>query len=370
MKTWDVAIAGAGPCGSMAALAAARAGLDCVLIDRVVFPRHKVCGDCLNPSVLPIFEKFGLTEKLKNLPHSMTRRVEFHAAGANPRRIEIDPERTPEMVVQRRDLDAFLLQEAGEAGVSILTGNPVRGVSKVAGGWVLQTGQGEIHAKSLIVADGRNSTVARLLNLLPAGSRGRIGWQAHVPLPERYRAAIAMFFMPFGYGGLADCGGGEANLCVVSTPENSARLKREACSYFGVAAETWQSMSPIHRKPARVLAGDGLFLAGDAARVVEPFTGEGIYYAIRTGVLAGEAAVMEVRQFGGGTRWYLREHPAVYRGRMWVNQLSCLAGQYPAMTTALFRCTGSAKWPLALLTRKVVSMPGRNFSPGDSGFGN
>jgi geranylgeranyl reductase family protein len=354
MKTWDVVVAGAGPCGSMAALSAARAGLDTLLIDRAVFPRNKVCGDCLNPSVWPLLKEFGLNLKIESLPHAITQRVEFHATGAKIRTFEMDSHRNREMVLQRKDLDAFLLGEAGDAGVRTLTGNPVSNVSKITGGWSLQTVQGEIQAKCLIAADGRNSTVARLLHLLPQSRRGRVGWQMHGPLPARYKQTIAMFFMPSGYGGLADCGGGVANLCVVSTSENSQKLQHDACKHFGVESGEWQSMSPIHRKPARILAADGLFLAGDAARVVEPFTGEGIYYAMQTGALAGNAAAREIQQEGAGREWYLRRHPSIYRGRMWVNQLSQWAGQYPYVTTTLFRCTGNSKWILDFLTRKVV----------------
>jgi geranylgeranyl reductase family protein len=350
--SWDVAIVGAGPCGSMAALAASRAGLRVVLLDRSSFPRAKVCGDCLNPSAWPLLESFDLAEKVRGLPHSMARTVEFHGQGSRVRRIPVNPSQPPEMVVQRRDFDAFLLQEAQVAGVEIRTACPV---TSLRPGWVVETEQGPIKTKCVIAADGRNSTVGRLLGLLPPGRRDRIGWQCHLALPDHLAGTIAMFFFSAGYGGLADCGGGRGNLCVVGSADQSPHLKKEACTHFGVVEEEWQSMSPIHREPASLLAGEGLFLAGDAARVVEPFTGEGIYYAMHTGLLAGEAAAREIEEPGEGTRFYQARHRAVYRGRMWVNLLSRRAGENPGLTARLLRWTGRQTWPLALLTRKVMA---------------
>lgn len=340
----------------MAAIAAARHGLDVVLVDRADFPRHKVCGDCINPSAWPLLDQFSLVEKLRQLPHSIARRVEFHATGSTRKSIALPHSAQPEIVVQRRDLDAMLLNEARRCGTKILTGCPVETVAKSGDIWRAHTPRGKMEARCLIAADGRNSPVARILKLLPPVKRGRIGWQTHTMLPGEFQDTIAMFFLRHGYGGLADCGADTANLCVVSTVESASSLRQEACTFLGVEPGDWQSMSPIHRPPARKIAAEGLFLAGDAARVVEPFTGEGIYYAMSTGSLAGDAAARHVRSpHSNADCWFIRRHSAIYRGRMWINQLSRLAGSNPDLTAKFLRLTRCPAWLLGLLTRKVMS---------------
>ena len=165
-----------------------------------------------------------------------------------------------------------------------------------------------------------------------------------------------------GYGGLCPVGGGELNLSLAGPPASLEGLKRWAQEEFGVAADhPWRTIAPLDRAPASSAAvavgGTGVFLVGDAARVVEPFTGEGIYYALRTGELAAASLVAACR--GEATTAeaaanYRAAHAASYRGRLWVNRLARLAGRHPRTASLAL---GAARWRpglLGLLTRKVV----------------
>jgi flavin-dependent dehydrogenase len=99
-----------------------------------------------------------------------------------------------------------------------------------------------------------------------------------------------------------------------------------------------------------------LFLVGDAARVVEPFTGEGIYYALHSGELAAEAIVAAS---GNGdaeaaARSYSAKHERLYRGRLWVNRIARAAVLSPRVTSALLRARILPPQLLSALTTKIV----------------
>src|SRR5205823_5993371 len=134
-----------------------------------------------------------------------------------------------------------------------------------------------------IGADGRNSTVARLRNLLPRPERERVALQAHIPLPRDFGNRIVLQFLPEGYSGQAPVNESELNLCLVGTPPTISSLRNWADREFSLATDqSWRTITPLTRAPVPV-AHENLFFIGDAARVVEPFTGEGIYYALRSG---------------------------------------------------------------------------------------
>ncbi len=271
---------------------------------------------------------------------------------------------TGEIAVRRNVFDQLLLSRAAEVGATIREGAVVVNVAReersadTSSGrssrlfvWEIETCAETFHARVLIAADGRNSTVARLLNLLPAADRDRVGLQTHFPLPLNASGRVVMRFLPRGYCGLADVGNGEANLCLVSWPANLGEVKRWASEHFGLGEnQTWRSIAPLSRKAVHP-AHDGLLLVGDAARVVEPFTGEGIFYALASGELAARHVI------AGDLPSYAATHARLYRGRLWINQLARFACLHPRIASAFLRL---ARWKpalLGLLTRKVVAAP-------------
>ena len=223
-----------------------------------------------------------------------------------------------------------------------------------------------VTARFLVAADGRNSVAARLTGLLEERRRpatDRVGLQTHVPCPAEFGARVEMRWFARGYGGLCPVGGGELNLSLAGPPASLEGLKRWAREEFGVAADhPWRTIAPLDRAPApraavAVAGGAGVFLVGDAARVVEPFTGEGIYYALRTGELAAESLVAAVRgeaDAEAAAARYRAAHAAAYRGRLWVNRLARLAGRHPRAASMALRVARWQPWMLGLLTKKVV----------------
>lgn len=356
MRRCDVFVAGAGPAGSVCAALCANAGLDVVLADRAEFPRDKVCGDCLNPAVWPLLDHLGLRDGAEALPGAQAERIEFVSIGG--RRVVVNAaSRAPaERMVRRRVFDNLLLDRARRAGAEFVPGAAVRTIHS---GWEVRTAAGDWRARWVVAADGRNSIIARHLGLLPRVSSDRVAMQTHLPDAGAFHNSVAMFFFAFGYGGAADVGDG-LNLCLVASRGKIDELRSLADDRFGTGGAKWKSITPLDRPPAACVATDGLFLAGDAARIVEPFTGEGTYYAMRSGMLAAHAVCTSAKGFRCAEESYRRLHRAMFRGRLWINHLSRAAVSHPRLASWLLDRSGpNARW-LEWLTRKVIRPPTTN----------
>ncbi len=345
VQSYQVIIVGGGPAGSTCAALCAAAGLRTLLIERSIFPREKVCGDCLNPSCWPVLDRLGVSDRIVAQAHGRLDAVEFIGTDERVHRYPLPAGGRGEIAIKRSALDAVLLDRAVELGATVKQGAALVGVEP---GWRLRVGDEGFAAETLVAADGRNSTVARLLGLLPAAHKDRLGLQAHLPAPADCAKKVTMRLLPFGYCGVADVGGGEINVCLVAKARELDRLKAWAHERFSLAPDqAWRSIAPLARAPLSP-AHERLLLVGDVARVVEPFTGEGIYYALATGALAAEAIIR------GDLASYADAHRALYRGRLWVNQLAKAAVLHPHLTTHALRL--ARLWPplLGMLTAKVV----------------
>jgi menaquinone-9 beta-reductase len=357
MERVDVAIVGGGPAGASCAFFCAEAGLRTVVLERETFPREKVCGDCLNPACWPVFRRLGVDETVRRLPHGRLDLVEFIGIGGTRVSVELPASENAEIAVKRSLIDQVLLQRAAAAGAVIQENALVTRVDKLASGdWKIDIVRDKINAALLIAADGRNSSVARLRGLLPASRRDRVAMQTHIPLPTGFGNKVVLQFLEQGYSGQAAVNDHELNLCLVGSGRNVDRLKRWAATEFQIPVNhPWRTITPLTRPPLRPVH-DNLLFIGDAARVVEPFTGEGIYYALRSGELAAEAAIAI---FGGGSRTdllqtFADEHAKMYRGRLWLNDLARAAVVWPRLGSTFVRLAKVYPPVLRLMTRKVV----------------
>jgi menaquinone-9 beta-reductase len=353
MSTHDVVIIGAAPAGSLAALVLARAGKRVALLDRAAFPRPKVCGNCVNPSTWPIWRRLGLAEGFAALPHHATTGFAIHCEG----RLVFDddfpsPDRGPR-VVSREVLDDWLRREAEHAGAEFFPETTVTSLDADAG--IVSTSHGEFRGELVLGADGRNSQVARLAGLMPPPRRcHRVGWQAIIEAPPALDDHVHMHVFEEGYFGFSRTDDTHAVISMVLDARRSQDPDRFARRYLPPFAPTeWRRLNPITRAHAALTTGR-VWLAGDAARVVEPFTGEGIGFALATGVLAAETALHGFAQDDLATARavYGRTHRAMYRRRAWANLLVHWVLVDPARTVRLVR-------RMERLPRGVVSLLSR-----------
>ncbi len=354
---YDVAIVGGGPAGSSCASFCAMAGMQSVILEREKFPREKVCGDCLNPSCWPVIKRLDLKQQVWDLPHSKLGSVTFIAINGQEIMLDLPSVDDCEISVKRSLFDELLLNRARELGTKVYEETTVTTLTK-NGYWKIDTAQGQaFHARFLIGADGRNSTVARLCNLLPRPARERVALQAHIPLPRDFGNRIVLQFLPEGYSGQAPVDENHLNLCLVGTPPAIPTLRQWAERQFDLpATQPWRTITPLTRSPL-ASAHEDLFFIGDAARVVEPFTGEGIYYAMRSGELAADAIARILK--GDDHTSVLREfrlaHAQMYSGRLWINRLARAAVLRPRFGSFFVHAARINPSILKLLTAKIVS---------------
>ncbi len=339
---------GSGPAGASCAAFCAAAGLRTLVLERAHFPREKVCGDCLNPTCWPVLERLGVAAEVRAAPHGKLSTVEFISVDGRSVTAPLPSGATAEIAIKRSLLDQILLHRARSLGAEVREGETVTVVRQENGGWSLGTSNFSERAQVLVAADGRNSTVARLCNLMPRKGRDRVALQTHLPLPSHFGDRVVLQLLREGYSGQAPVGNGLLNLCLVSRPNDLPAIKKWAEREFAISPDhPWRTIAPLARA-ALPPSQPGLFLVGDAARVVEPFTGEGIYYALRSGELA--AAAIVARDF----QQYRDEHRQLYAGRLWINALARRSVEHPRLTSALLRFLPNEKRFLRFLTTKVA----------------
>jgi menaquinone-9 beta-reductase len=294
MATYDLAIVGAGPAGTAAALGALDAdpGLRVALLDRDEFPRDKACGDGVAPHVLDRLAEVGVTGLLDDRVPVARLRLDRGGRGA---------ERTmarPSYVVPRAVLDARLVEAAQTAGAQLVR-HRVREVAigdGIGDGVVLD---GAITAPVVVGADGARSVLRRRLGWAPGTTA--LALRGYAPVTAGREGAQVIVFgtarQP-SYAWSFDRGDGYANVGYGEVlggrhaPSRTALIGHLESLLPGATRDAgdWRGHHlPLSGLRWRPPAGRVL-LVGDAAGLVNPMTGEGIYYAVATGIAAGRAA--------------------------------------------------------------------------------
>jgi len=294
-----------------------------------------------------VLEQLGVAAEVSAAPHGKLSSVDFIGVDGRSISAPLPSGKDAEIAIKRSALDQILLRRARSLGAEVREGETLLSVERDEH-WKVRTNHSEEAARILVAADGRNSTVARLCHLMPRKGPDRVALQTHVPLPPAFGERVVLQLLREGYSGQAPVGDGLLNLCLVSRPNDLPAIKRWAEREFAIPVDhAWRTIAPLARA-ALPASQPGLLLVGDAARVVEPFTGEGIFYALRSGELAAAA----IR--AGDHRQYRAAHRELYAGRLWINALARHAVEHPWLTTRLLRLLPNEKWVLRFLTTKVV----------------
>lgn len=396
----SVVIVGGGPAGSCLAWSLARQGVDVVVLDRARFPRAKACAEYLSPECSRILAAMGVLDAVEHAGAAHLRGMIIRAPDGREFRGEFAAAhgfrgfRDRGLALPRPVLDTMLLDRARAAGAQVVEGAHVREVVRDAGGRALGvTASGAPHdrydARVVVGADGLRSVVGRRLSLVTTRR-----WPRRVALVAHYSGVRGigtygeMHVAANGYVGLADVGGGHTNVAVV-VPARDARAMAGDPSRF---LDCWLAGHPHLRArfadAVRVTAvmatgpfgvharrawAPGAALVGDAADFFDPFTGEGIYSALRGAELLAEALAPAAFRDAAATDAALASYDQVRRrtfgGKWRVEQLiglavgspvlmnraaRALAGQ-PAMADLLVGVAGDFVPPSAVLRPSFVA---------------
>lgn len=401
----DVVVVGAGPAGCAAATVLAEAGVDVLVVDRARFPREKVCGDGVAPRSVAVLRRLGLEERLQARGYRPARRYRIVSSWGDAVLAGM-PEwgKGPDYayVVPRRELDQLLVDRAREAGARVEEGvQALRSLDAADGPQVVaRTDQEEdvrLRGRVVVAADGSRGSFSRTVmpseRLAPYAVAMRLYMEGVTDLQGSLNFFLDPDLLP-GYGWIFPGGreGQPANvgfgITVSALRRRPERLKQIFDRFLGPHSMAWphlESAKPVH--PAapfpmlldfprgRRRLGSTLF-AGDAANLIDPLSGEGMAYALESGLAVADTVGLALKT---GRMSDL----ARYDGRVWrslsleflgaylVRQVLVRPAGNGAVVRLLRRDEGLARGGMGVLCNSVPvtwlarpSVLGRVLSPG------
>jgi len=369
-------VVGGGPAGAATAWSLAKAGIDVLVVDRAFFPRDKVCAEYLSPQASRIFFDMGVLDEIESTgaahlagmilraPSGRTVSAEF--AGVKG----FEAFRNRGLALRRTVLDEILLRRAKLVGARVEEGSRVTDVTRDSDGRVngiasLGAGGKTRHLRSRMVvgADGLRSIVGRRLGLVRARR-----WPKRIGLVSHYRGIRGMKGMgemhadANGYFGLNDVGHGLTNVGLVIPVSVAERIAGDRNAFI----EEWiasrphladrfrgaERVSPVRATgPFASVAGrayaPGAALVGDAADFFDPFTGEGVYAALRGGEILAPYIAEALRANGDGGLTALAAYEAARRrefgGKWKLERILGFALAFPPLMNHAARALSSRK---------------------------
>lgn len=305
----DVVVVGAGPAGSATATHLARRGRSVLLLDRAAFPREKACGDGLTLASMAQLADLGVEQLLAHYQPVHATRLSFASGPEFARATSGRPGR----VVPRAALDTLLGEQARAAGVAVALSCRVtrllRDNSRMVGVRYRDGATSrEATSRFVVAADGANSAMARQAGLAQPNQRAGFAVRAYVSglgeLADEFRVLVPLIdpdsgrTLP-GYGWVFPVSANLANVGVgflrIRPADQHVNLRTVFRNFLGSLRSGSQVRAgplrgaplPCDFDPERC-AAEGIVLVGDAARLVDPLSGEGIDTALESGALAAD----------------------------------------------------------------------------------
>lgn len=290
---YDVIVVGLGPAGATAAYECARRGLRVLALDKAQMPRRKPCGGAISSRIDRI-----LGDGFHEVVEARVRKARVSFQGKDSFRVS-SPE-TVAYMVRRERFDLYLCERARNSGAEVLLGEKVTGFEARRDDVQVQTPGSCQRGKWLVGADGAYGVVGRQLGLWPPlnpwiALEGELDFPDGMPGIDPGEVWIDFGSAPFGYGWAFP----KRRHLSLGVAGNGSRIKRihrlyeETLDHLfpgkgadGISTQGW--ILPLWRSSHRLISWKRVLLVGDAASLVDPFLGEGIYWGIRSGQIAAE----------------------------------------------------------------------------------
>ncbi|MDX2245456.1 MAG: NAD(P)/FAD-dependent oxidoreductase [Bacteroidia bacterium] len=343
---YDIAIVGAGPAGATCALALANKGLKVAVSDKATFPRDKICGDALSGKVLSVL-KYVSPSTLEKLhlfpPKTGSWGIRFVAPNTQILDIPFKNMRdtssayAPGYISKRIDFDDFLFRQIPPE-TAVFQNHPVASISKENHIFLLKSEKNTLRAKLLIGADGAHSIVTKTLGNIPVEKnhysagirsyyRGVTGFHPENFIELHYITDLLpgyfwIFPLPDGY---ANVGLGMLSSDVKKYGVNLKDKLKEIVLHHPTISQRFSQAKPVGDikgfglplgSKKRKISGEGFMLTGDAASLIDPFSGEGIGNAMLSGKIA---AAQAVRCFESGdfSAHFMEEYDKAVYAKIW-----------------------------------------------------
>lgn len=366
-RRWDVVVVGAGPAGAATALLLARAGASVLLLDRDRFPRDKPCSEYLTPGTTPILERLGhcILEAVEGSAHAKVYGMKVVApdgAAMSGRFVAVPPvppSRPYSFAMPRTSFDTILMAAAARAGAAVHEGVTVEDLEwqgRAVAGIVARSANGKREtclARLVVGADGLRSVVARRLGLIRSSSPRRVAFTAHVADVVGVDGVGELHVSDHGYVGMGPVGGGVTTVALVLPLAAVRHAHRDFRAGFFDELERFPGLAgrfdgrrlvrevlvtgPFAQWARSAVApGGGALLVGDAADFFDPFTGQGIYSALRGAELVAEC-VINAERGARNFEAYIRARRREFAGKWLLERLIGVGVGWPALTNRVVR---------------------------------
>lgn len=399
---YDVAIAGAGPAGSSAAIHLAMRGLSVLLVEQKKFPRAKLCGEFISPECLRHFEELGVSDRMLSGGGARLTKTVFYSRSG--RSLEIASEwfrhNSSALGLSRSEMDQNLLTRAKEVGVTVIEGAQASGLiidrGFVRGLRLKINGEAQDrYAQLSIDATGRGRTLTRKLDRSPRVQVTKtrrpklIAFKAHLKNTRVAAGTCEIYSYPGGYGGLNDIEGGLSNFCFIAAAKDVRRFDsnpeivvRESVFKNRRAARTlayaeacteWLSVSLERFGRQPLVPAAGLITIGDAAAFIDPFTGSGMLMALESGKLVAQTIREHIKKvtdegsFAALAHDYEFSYHRRFNSRLQICGWLRHAGFFPFLGEAAIMCFRSSAWLLHKVARATRPSPASEPHPSVNG---
>jgi flavin-dependent dehydrogenase len=390
---YDAAIVGAGPAGSTAATLLAKRGLRVLLLDRARFPRDKPCSEYLNSEATEVLRRSGALAAVDGAQPCLLNGMEVNTYGGQRYFIDLCAQGgSPARALERRRLDALLVDHARTSGADVVEGFRVENLTWTNGvvTGLVGSSNGIAHhygARLVFGCDGTHSVVARRLGVAhDVWWLRRMSFVCHFSAVPDLQAFGEFHLERSYYVGVAPLGGGRANVTLVAPMADVQLWRGNAGAYVLGALQRlprlWPRLArgnlegpprvygPLARGVRRTSA-PGVLLVGDSTGFLDPFTGEGLYTALRGAELAAQAvittrehpcaAMVAPRQYDRARRRAFRHKRLVsslvqlYVQHVWLSERAAyLFNRRPALLQTLAEVTSDRAPAMRLLDPRYL----------------